>query len=360
MDTSLKSKSGYKTNVIVESLREQILSGVLRPGEKVMSARELGCHFQVSLVTANKALLGLEAENLIVRNERSGSFVKANHNNKQYKVGFVDNYKLFMQEIQGSCGLYRDTCIRLLQENNCSVHLLNEDEVASAVLDGQLDGLICYNLYWNDDLMLEMKKTGIPIVLGRVDYVLNTPFHQVLPDIYGAVYEVFRRIERKRFDGLIIVYEDHRNCCFRRDLALSMAQHAGFEKHDIELVKVAHVEVEMNYPIWQGISKRSAKKFIYACGDNMAAAMIRIFREAKLEFGTEIQLASCGNLEDCGYQPFDEPTITSAGSHYELYGRTAVNLLLRMIESPEENKLSHVIRIPAVYRQRKTAFEGRK
>ena len=57
MDTSLKSKSGYKTNVIVESLREQILSGVLRPGEKVMSARELGCHFQVSLVTANKALL---------------------------------------------------------------------------------------------------------------------------------------------------------------------------------------------------------------------------------------------------------------------------------------------------------------
>lgn len=356
MNPVLKSNNSRKTGNIVETLREQISSGALKPGTRIMSSRELSRHFQVSLVTANKALRELVEENLIVRNDRSGSFVKKNRQTPNYRIGFSDNFIIFMQEIQASCGLYRDTCIRMLQENNCAVHFLREDDVPDAVLEREFDAVLCYYRGWDEDLMNRMKKTGIPIVLGRYDYVLNTPFHQVLPDIYGAAYEVFHRIERKLFDGLIIVYEDHENCRYRRDVALGMARRIGFEDKDIEQVKVSHLEMEMNYPIFQDIKKRSKGKFIYTCGDNMAAALIRVFREAKIELGKEVQLASCGNLEDCGYLPFEEPTITGAGTNYEEYGRAAVRLLMRTLESPEDNKLAQIVRVPAVYKRRKTAF----
>jgi DNA-binding LacI/PurR family transcriptional regulator len=356
MEIALKSKTGRKTGGITDVLRSQINSGVLKPGTKIMSARELSHHFQVSLVTANKALMQLAEENLIVRNDRSGSFVKKNHQAEIYKIGFVDNISIFRPEIQGSCGLYRDTCIEMLYENQCHVRFLNTQEIAEAVLEREFDAVLCYYGGWDDETMARMKKTKVPLVLGRFDFVLNTPFHQVLPDIHGAVFEVFRRIRREQFDGLILVYENHENCLYRRDVALALARQAGFADSDIELVKAAHREVEMNYPLWQDISRRCRRKFIYTCGDVMAAGLIRVLQEAGIELGTETQLASLGNLEDSGYQPFDEPTITGAGTCYREYGKAAVRLLLRALESPEENRVSQIIRVPAVFKKRKTAF----
>ncbi len=358
MDTTLKSKNSQKASNIVKVLREQILTGMLKPGTRIMSARELSRHFQVSQVTANKALLQLVEDKLIVRNERSGSFVKKNWQAKNHTIGFADNLDVFGPEIQASCGLYRDTCIRMLYENNCSVRFLRKDEIPDAVLERDFDGILGYYAGWDDELMARMKKTGIPVVLGRFDFVLNTPFHQVLPDIYGAVYEVFHRIDRKQFDGLIIIYEDHDNCLYRRDIALKLAHCIGFEEENIELFKASHLEVEMNYPLWQDVSRRCrlGRKFIYTCGDNMASGLIRVFRESGVELGKEIQLASCGNLEDCGYRPFEEPTITGAGTIYEEYAMAAVRLLMRVLELPEENKFSQITRVPAVYKKRKTAF----
>lgn len=356
MEIALKSKIGRKAGSITEILRDQITGGVLKPGTKIMSARELSRHFQVSLVTANKALMQLAEEELIVRNDRSGSFVRKNHKVETYKIGFVDNINVFRAEIQASCGLYRDTCIKMLYENDCHVRFLTEKEIVDAVIEREFDGLLCYYGGWDDETMSRMKKAKIPLVLGRYDFILNTPFHQVLPDIYGAVFEVFRRIKREQFDGLILVYEDHENCLYRRDVALALAHRAGFEDADIELVKAAHREVEMNYPLWQDISRRCRRKFIYTCGDVMASGLIRVLLESGVELGTETQLASLGNLEDSGYQPFEEPTITGAGTCYREYGKAAARLLLRAMENQEENRVSQIVRVPAIFKKRKTAF----
>ncbi len=355
MEVVLKSK-GRKIGNITEILRNQIDSGVLQPGTKVMSARELSEHFQVSLVTAHKALKQLTEENLIVRNERSGSFVKGALQNDTYKIAFIDNMGVFRPEVQSSCGVYRDTCLQLLCENGCSVRFLAETDIVEAVLGHEFDGVICYYSGWSHETMARMKEEQVPIVLGRYDYILNTPFHQVLPDIHGAVFEVFRRIKREQFDGLILTYENHENGLYRRDVALELARQAGFDDSDIELVRAAHREVEMNYPLWQDISRRCHRKFIYTCGDVMASGLIRVLLESGVKLGTDTQLASCGNLEECGYQPFDEPTITGAGTCYKEYGRAAVQLLLRTLKSPEDNRISQIIRVPAVFRKRKTAF----
>ncbi|MCA1179758.1 MULTISPECIES: PLP-dependent aminotransferase family protein [unclassified Pantoea] len=68
---------------IAESLRHTLASGVLRPGDRMISARKLAEREQVSLPTALEALRCLEAEGLIIARPRSGYFVSPRNTERQ-------------------------------------------------------------------------------------------------------------------------------------------------------------------------------------------------------------------------------------------------------------------------------------
>lgn len=60
---------------IYHALKQQILSGQLRPGDRLPSENELAQHFGVSVITSKRALNDLADESLIVRTKGKGSFV---------------------------------------------------------------------------------------------------------------------------------------------------------------------------------------------------------------------------------------------------------------------------------------------
>ena len=60
---------------ILTYLREQIITGVLRPGDQLPTEKELSDQFQVSRITSKRALEELRVEGLIYRVRGSGSFV---------------------------------------------------------------------------------------------------------------------------------------------------------------------------------------------------------------------------------------------------------------------------------------------
>jgi len=62
---------------IAGSVRDDILSGALPPGDRLPSERELGDRFDASRVTVRRALRTLEEERLIVRRHGSGTYVSA-------------------------------------------------------------------------------------------------------------------------------------------------------------------------------------------------------------------------------------------------------------------------------------------
>ncbi|WP_158602316.1 GntR family transcriptional regulator [Cohnella endophytica] len=68
-----KSTPLYKQ--IAFHLREQIMSGKLRPGDRVPSEKEIASYFNVSQITSKQALSLMSDENLVIRLKGKGTFV---------------------------------------------------------------------------------------------------------------------------------------------------------------------------------------------------------------------------------------------------------------------------------------------
>jgi GntR family transcriptional regulator len=61
---------------IVGDLREQIANGALAPGDQIPTVAQLCAAYEVSRVTALKAVAVLREEGLVVTTPRWGTFVK--------------------------------------------------------------------------------------------------------------------------------------------------------------------------------------------------------------------------------------------------------------------------------------------
>lgn len=74
-------------------LRKRILSGKLKPDQVLPPEKELGQEFGVSRITVRQALLSLESDNLIRREQGRGTFVSfRNDRNLQFRLyGTVDD-----------------------------------------------------------------------------------------------------------------------------------------------------------------------------------------------------------------------------------------------------------------------------
>ena len=60
---------------LMEQLRSDIMSGAIRPGEKLPSEQELSEQFQVSRQTVRRALEELVKENIVESRRGSGSYI---------------------------------------------------------------------------------------------------------------------------------------------------------------------------------------------------------------------------------------------------------------------------------------------
>jgi GntR family transcriptional regulator len=70
---------------IVDQVREQILTGILRQGEQLMSVRELSAKLAVNPMTVSKAYSAMEAEGLLERRKGIGLFIADDHADQKEK-----------------------------------------------------------------------------------------------------------------------------------------------------------------------------------------------------------------------------------------------------------------------------------
>jgi DNA-binding transcriptional regulator YhcF (GntR family) len=102
---------------LVEKLRLEIISNKLKPGERILSVRELALEARVNPNTMQKALVELENEGLIYTERTNGKFVTTNIEliekiKKQLAEEKVNNYLQDMKNI----GISYKEAIKYLQE----------------------------------------------------------------------------------------------------------------------------------------------------------------------------------------------------------------------------------------------------
>ncbi|MBQ6991921.1 MAG: GntR family transcriptional regulator [Clostridia bacterium] len=102
---------------LVEKLRMEIISGKLKPGERIPSVRELAITARVNPNTMQKALVELEDEGLLFTERTNGKFVTENKEliekiKKELAKEKVNNYLKDMKNI----GIDYDEALKYLQE----------------------------------------------------------------------------------------------------------------------------------------------------------------------------------------------------------------------------------------------------
>jgi GntR family transcriptional regulator len=71
---------------IMDQVREQIMAGLLKEGEQVMTVRELAASLKVNPMTVSKAYSAMEMEGLLERRRGIGLFVAAIRSSKKEKA----------------------------------------------------------------------------------------------------------------------------------------------------------------------------------------------------------------------------------------------------------------------------------
>lgn len=102
---------------LVEKLRFEIISGKLKPGERLPSVRELALTARVNPNTMQKSLMELEDERLVYTERTNGKFVTENKElikkmKKELAKEKVNNYLNDMKQI----GIAYDEAVIYLQE----------------------------------------------------------------------------------------------------------------------------------------------------------------------------------------------------------------------------------------------------
>ncbi len=173
--------------VIMKDLKEQIETGVLKPGDQLPTEKELSLKYEVSRITSKRALTELEQSGFINRIQGKGSFVKESKN-------LATNSKriLFLLPFTNDLALgnFSEGLLPVIQQAGFEVMItsfefLNTHQ-GKDIME-EFDGLIYYT---NDeteqlDLLFDLHSENFPvIVLDKAIHDISFP--SVLSDNFSG------------------------------------------------------------------------------------------------------------------------------------------------------------------------------
>lgn len=202
-----------KYKQLADTLRRQILSGVIAQGDRLPTEKDLSAGFRISRQTVRHALALLENEGLIQRRQGSGSYAtppSASPRSTQVAVvvTFLDDY-IFPRVLHDAQGVLSQqgystavyvTDNRVGTEREILQRLL-EDLPAGLLVEGTKTALPNPNL----DLYQQFQKLGVPIVFFHSSYpgLSGTPC--VADDNFGGGYALAQHLMaqgHRRIGGL--------------------------------------------------------------------------------------------------------------------------------------------------------------
>lgn len=344
-----------KYDQIAEKLRAEISSSGLKSGSMVASANELAKRFQVSALTAHKAINQLVTEGLFYRIRGSGTYLKTK---KKYRIGIADSSIMpLAPETQKILNFHIDFAIEYLTAHDCEVRLIMYPEIANPQLSPELfsnlDGLILSANYVDPQSIQIIRASGIPFVGYRYDFDPEESFSLVLYDLNQGIQEALSVIRPDVQDSPVIFYETTPSGIHTKDLLLKHLRCRGIPEDQVRLYGVDVQTREIScYRSSRVYRDELKKRLIITVNDELAFNLINAFHLENMEAGLDYRLLSIGNREAYGFRFAEEALISSIDMPMKTMAEEACRLLLHQMNTP--TSCHFTVKVPTKFIMRKT------
>ncbi len=343
---------------LMEDLKEKILSGEIRTGDKLPSENELSASYQVSRQTVRKALSILENAGYIYAEHGRGTFCSEllHHTRNSKNIAVVTTYLsdyIFPRVIQGIDDVLtgqgysivlKNTKNSRSQEARCLEELLQKD-IDGIIIEPSKSQIYCKHV----NLYRKLEEYQIPYVFiqGCFSQMDDKP-HVLMDDCRGG-YLITKYLIQTGHKNIIGVFKSDDIQGQNRHKGYVMALQEAGMLYEPDKVIWFYTEDRVVHP-YESIKKMAeshcAMDAVVCYNDQIAIKVIQALSDAGLKVPEDVSvtgydnsyMASSGGLQ-----------LTTIVHPQEKLGEMAAELLLDLIQSGEEaQKQKHILIEPEI------------
>lgn len=340
---------------LMEDLRKQILSGEIKPGEKLPSENELSAEYEVSRQTVRKALQILQNEGYIYAEHGRGTFCSEmmRHTKQSKNIAVVTTYLsdyIFPRVIQGIDQVLTENGYSILLKNTRNSRSL-EAKCLEELLQKDIDGLIIepsksqiFCKHMNLYEMLDQYEIPYVFIQGSYSQMKKKP-HILLNDCRGSflLTEYLISLGHRDIVGV-----------FKADDAQGQERHKGY----VQALQKAGIAYDPDKVVWFYTEDRKTHPFEKM--RQMAGEREKLYFDAVVAYNDQIALGIIKALEEEGLNCPEDVSVTGYDNSYlastgkiplttvahpqERLGGMAAELLLKLIkEGNTEAEENHIL-----------------
>ncbi len=360
----VQDKTGYRE--ISALLKKELADQCLESGRQVISARKLAKRYNVSLLTANKAINNLVEDGILYRKQGSGTFVREN-SAANYRIAYCGHKQFILGAPMDRAmqTISEDLILDELQKQRHTVKTVQvNDDTGGTVNPVELedaDIVTTMNGYITDELQKILRASGKPVVVYGVSYAGPWPFHQVVSTLSSCMDEVFGRLPAPEKLDLVILTTKYCDTMQRAVEFFKEARLRGVPTAKIRFVPLVLPNGDSGrlcgYQTGIELGRDLVGKTVFVTSDFISTGLVESLQKQGIRPGSDLQLISFDDLESHGFAAFEEPMLTSIGySHRETC--RAMNELFALAMQHPEDRSCRLIKIPTYLKIRKTGLNG--
>ena len=340
-----KKNGRAKYYVLMESLKQDITSGKIKPGDKIPSENRLSEVFQVSRHTVRKALSILENEGLLEASHGLGTFCtdRARNHSSSHNIAVITTYisdYIFPRLIQGMDKILTEKGYSIILKNTGNSQK-NEARALDDILTKNIDGLIIEpsksEIYCRHMHLYEaMDRLRIPYVFiqGTYPQMKGKP-SIIMDDVQGSylVTKYLIELGHKKIIGI-----------FKIDDNQGAARHKGYIKamaeanipYDPDAVITFHTEDRDTKPsamVADFIARKIEMDAIVCYNDQVAMDVIKVLGSKGICVPEDVSVTGYDNSLMAQNGPI---RLTTVSHPKEYLGEMAAELLLEKIQGIED------------------------
>ncbi len=337
---------------LMEQLKRQILNGDYKEGEKMPSENQLSAQYHVSRQTVRKALEILENAGYVYAEHGRGTFCsKLVHNTKKsHNIAVVMTYLsdyIFPRIIKGIDEVLTEKGYSIILKNTRNSRA-NEAKCLEELLQKQIDGIIIepsksqiFCRHMNLYKQLDEYKIPYVFIQGAFMQMKGKP-EVLLDDVKGGylITDYLIKLGHRQIVGV-----------FKADDIQGQNRHHGY----VKALQDSGIMYEPENVIWFYTEDRTVHP--YECVKQMVEAGRQI--DAIVCYNDMIAVEVIQALNKCGKQVPEDISVTGYDNSYmaqassyslttiahpqEDLGRMAAELMIRLIETPEQVKDQQIL-----------------